>query len=225
MLPKPELILFDLDGTLVDSAPDLALAVTSMLGTLGRPPVGVDVVRGWVGNGVDRLVKRALTGEMQAEPEAALFRRAIESFKSSYEQYNGQASRLYPTVAETLDRLHANGLSMACITNKSEQFSVPLLRSLGVLDYFGVVISGDSVGAKKPDPEPLLAATRRLGFRPEQTLMVGDSMHDVRAARAAAMPVVGVSYGYNHGRPIDEAEPDAVIDRMAELPGLWRVAA
>ncbi len=220
MLKRPELILIDLDGTLVDSVPDLAWAVDRMMTHLGRPAHGADKVRNWVGNGVERLVKRALTEDLHAEPEAALFARALPVFMDYYHQANGKYSRLFPGVEGGLAALAAQGYRLACVTNKAEAFTLPLLEALGVLGRFELVVSGDTTAHKKPHPEPLLHAARHFGIAPAQGLMVGDSMHDVEAARNAGFQVVAVSYGYNHGEDIRAAGPDAVVDSLEQIPPL-----
>lgn len=217
---SPKLILIDLDGTLVDSVPDLAHAVDAMMVDLSLPIHGEEKVRHWVGNGVERLVKRALTGELQAEPEQALYEKAYPVFFEHYTQANGKYSRLFSGVKEGLDLLKQKDLAIGCVTNKAESFTLPLLESKGILDYFQVVVSGDTTPKKKPAPEPLLYAANKLDIEPNQSLMLGDSMHDVEAARNAGFQVVAVSYGYNHGVDIREAKPDAVIDSFVELEQL-----
>ncbi len=216
-LAKPELIVIDLDGTLVDSVPDLAWAVDRTMEAIDRPVHGENEVRHWVGNGVERLVKRALTEELWAEPDEALFERAYPVFYDFYLQANGQYSRLFDGVAEGLKAFADAGFKLACVTNKAADFTLPLLEAKGIRDYFGVVVSGDTCKAKKPDPEPLHYAAREMGFAHDQCLMLGDSMHDVEAARNAGFSVVAVSYGYNHGEDIRDAKPDAVIDRFGQL--------
>ncbi len=218
----PELILIDLDGTLVDSVPDLAAAIDGMLEQLGRPTHGEAKVRDWVGNGMERLVRRALVGRLDGEPDETLFRRAFPIFRDIYHKQNGTASCIYPEVRETLDLLLARGLPLGCITNKAHQFTLPLLQALDMERYFRIILSGDSLPEKKPHPLPLLHAAGQLGANPGNSLMVGDSINDVKAARAASFRVVCVSYGYNHGRDIREAAPDAVIDGFAELLTLIR---
>ncbi|ROR29536.1 phosphoglycolate phosphatase [Inmirania thermothiophila] len=213
-----EAVLLDLDGTLVDSAPDLAAAVDEMLAALGRTPAGEAAVRRWIGNGAPRLVKRALTGEMEAEPDPALFERAYALFLDAYQRHLSEGTRLYPGVAQGLEGLAAMGLRLGCITNKPARFTEPLLARLGIRRYFGVVVSGDTLPRGKPDPAPLLHAAACLKIEPGRTLMVGDSVNDVQAARAAGMRVVCVPYGYNHGEDIAAAQPDAVIASLAELP-------
>ncbi|WP_058555343.1 phosphoglycolate phosphatase [Thiohalocapsa sp. ML1] len=216
----PEMVLIDLDGTLVDSVPDLTRSVDAMMAALDRPPRGEAAVRDWVGNGVERLVKRALIGALDGEPEPADYERAYPIFLALYAAHNGERSRLYPGVREGLDALAARGLKLGCVTNKAACFTEPLLAALGVADRFGVIISGDTLPEKKPSPLPLLHAAEHFGVAPAAALMVGDSISDVKAARAAGFPVVCVSYGYNHGQDIREAAPDAVIDALAELDGL-----
>lgn len=219
-MKKPKLILIDLDGTLVDSVPDLALSVDSMMQHLGRAPWGEERVRDWVGNGVEKLVKRALVGQLEGEPEAAEFERAYPIFLELYQQHNGANSRLYPGVAEGLEYLAAVGYYLGCVTNKAARFSEPLLRSLDVYRWFGIVISGDSLPHKKPDPMPLRHAADFFQLNPHDALMLGDSISDVRAARAAGFQVICVSYGYNHGEDIRLAKPDAVIDSFVDLKAI-----
>lgn len=226
MIPKaPKMILLDLDGTLVDSAPDLAYSVDAMLERLGLPKRGEAQVRHWVGNGVERLVRRALTGTMDGEPDAALYERALPLFMEIYAANTSARSVLYPGVREGLDYLRAAGYRLGCVTNKAGRFTEPVLRELRIRDYFELVVSGDTLSRKKPDPEPLLHAARYFEVGPGEALMVGDSVSDVKAARAAGFRVVCVSYGYNHGMDIRAARPDAVIDSLVQLRGLLEQAA
>ncbi len=219
-LRKPEMVLIDVDGTLVDSVPDLAFCVDQMMGSLGRPPHGETKVRDWVGNGVERLVRRALVGQLEGEPPDEDFARAYPVFLDLYAENTSKRSALYPGVREGLDYLLRSGYSLGCVTNKAEQFTLPLLSDLGIRGAFGIVIAGDTLPVKKPDPGPLLHAAKHFGVPPTQSLMIGDSKSDVSAARAASFQIVCMSYGYNHGEDIRNYAPDAVIDSMAELPGL-----
>lgn len=220
MLNNPEMILIDVDGTLVDSVPDLAFCVDEMMQRLGLPPHGEEKVRQWVGNGVERLVRRALVGQLEGEPDPALFEKAYPIFLDLYAENTSKRSRLYPGVREGLEYLQGAGYKLGCVTNKAAQFTEPLLRDLGIADFFAIVISGDTLPKKKPDPLPLLHAADFFGVAPSESLMIGDSISDVKAARAAGFRIVCMSYGYNHGQDIREAHPDAVIDSMAELPQL-----
>jgi len=214
------MILIDLDGTLVDSVPDLAFSVDAMMDELGLPRRGEPAVRNWVGNGVERLVQRALANDLDGEADPALFARALPVFMRIYRENTSQRSRLYPGVREGLDLLQAAGFRLGCVTNKAEQFTLPLLRDKGILDRFALVVSGDTLERKKPDPAPLLHAAAELDVTPGESLMVGDSRSDVKAARAAGFRIVCMSYGYNHGADIRDEGPDAVLDRLDELPGL-----
>ena len=215
----------DVDGTLVDSVPDLALCVDETMRAVGLPARGESRVREWVGNGVERLVERALTDDLDGMPELALFERAMPVFLDCYQRNTCKRSRLYPGVREGLDRLRAAGFALGCVTNKAGRFTLPLLEALGVRNDFGIVVAGDTLPKKKPDPLPLLHAAEHFGAAPADSLLVGDSISDVKAARAAGFRVVCVSYGYNHGQDIRLASPDAVIDSLAELPALLADAA
>lgn len=222
---QPQMILIDVDGTLVDSVPDLAFCVDAMMERLGRQPRGEAAVRNWVGNGVERLVRRALIGQLDGEPDEEDFERALPVFLELYRENTSQRSMLYPGVRDGIDYLKAAGYALGCVTNKAGQFTEPLLRDLGVRDDFGIVVSGDTLPRKKPDPLPLLHAAEHFGVRPADALMIGDSVSDVKAARAAGFGIVCMSYGYNHGVDIRTADPDAVIDSMVELRGLLEQAA
>ena len=216
-LNRPEMVLIDVDGTLVDSVPDLAYCVDAMMSELGMPRRGEKRVRHWVGNGVERLVKRALVNQLDGEPDETLYARALPVFEALYRDNTSKRSCLYPGVQEALDFLQTTGVRLGCVTNKASQFTLPLLKNLGVDDYFEIVICGDMVERKKPDPQSLLMAAEQLQTEPRASMMIGDSMSDVNAARAAGFQIVCMSYGYNHGEDIRDYDPDAVVDSMTEI--------
>jgi len=218
---KPELIVFDLDGTLVNSVPDLTTAVNRTLQQLGRMPVEEDAVRCWVGDGADMLMRRALARD---ETEAAvnkvsetLLANAMTCFFHNYRMCNGEHSTLYPTVHETLEQLNKMGIPLAVVTNKPKLFSDILLDQLGIAHCFQMVVGGECLANKKPHPEPLLYASMACKTNPLNSLMVGDSRNDVQAAKAACFKVACVDYGYNHGKPIEQSEPDRVIKSLSVL--------
>jgi len=221
-MKKPELILIDVDGTLVDSVPDLAFCVDEMQKHLDLPEHGEAKVRQWVGNGVPRLVERALTDDLNGKPDAKLYEKAYPIFLELYADNVSKRSLVYPGVREGLEWLKQQDLAVGCITNKATQFTLPLLKDLGVHDEFGVIICGDTLPKKKPDPMPLLHAAEHFDVKPENCIMLGDSISDVKASRAAGFNIVCVSYGYNHGEDIRTAKPDAVIDSFVELTELFK---
>jgi phosphoglycolate phosphatase len=221
-MKSTRLILIDLDGTLIDSVLDLAFSIDEMLRQLGRLPAGESKVRNWVGNGVQSLVSRALTGEMHGEPEKALFDQAFPLFMSIYAENTACHSTIYPGVREGLDELKKAGYILGCITNKAGAFTGPLLKKMGLFDDFKIIISGDTLAEKKPHPLPLLHAAEKFDVPPEQSIMIGDSVNDIKAARAAGFKAVAVTYGYNHGLDIRLSEPDVVIDSLAKLPPMLK---
>ncbi|HEX5054907.1 MAG TPA: phosphoglycolate phosphatase [Gammaproteobacteria bacterium] len=222
---RPELIVFDLDGTLVDSAPDLAYCIDATLESLGLPPCGHEQVRRYLGNGAERFVKRALTGEMWQEPEPALYEAALARFLNLYGESNGNHTNVYPGVHEALRRLQSVGISLCVLTNKKRLFTEPLLKAKGLQDFFGFCICGDDLATQKPDPGPLLHAMRRFEVSPSATWMIGDSATDVATARAAGVKILAVSYGYNHGRDIREAKPDGIVDSLLQICTILHLAA
>lgn len=219
-IKKPEMILIDVDGTLVDSVPDLAYCVDEMMKALDMPVHGEAAVRNWVGNGVERLTRRALIGQLDGEPDEALFEKGYPIFLDLYAENTSKRSCLYPGVREGLEYMKAAGYKLGCVTNKAAQFTIPLLKDLGIHDDFENIVCGDTLAKKKPDPLPLLHSAEVLGVTPEKSLMLGDSVSDVKAARAAGFQIICMSYGYNHGVDIRDSNPDVVIDSMAELKDL-----
>lgn len=213
-------VMIDLDGTLLDTVKDLAIAVNLMLGQVGRPPLDETLVRAFVGKGIPNLVKRALAGALNGEPDPALFERALPLYLDCYAGVNGKYTTLYPGVQEGLDELERAGFPLACVTNKSERFTLPLLAQMRIDHYFSIVISGDTLPQKKPDPLPLTHACRHFGIAPAQMLMVGDSLNDAQAARAAGCPVFCVTYGYNEGADVRELDVDAIVGSLLEATRL-----
>ncbi len=215
-------LFFDLDGTLVDSVPDLTAAVNAMLRQLDLPAREEIQVRTWVGNGMNNLIHRALTNDMVGRAEPELFARAKALYRAAYAENLSVYSSLYPGVRAGLAELQAADWPMACVTNKPAEFAHPLLDRLGIGSFFATVVGGECIPHPKPAPDALLLCAERLAVPIKRGLMVGDSLNDVGAARNAGCPVVCVPYGYNHGRDIREAAPDAVIDSIAALPLLLR---
>ncbi len=213
----PDLVMFDLDGTLVDSVPDLAAAIDTMLGRLGRPPAGVERVRDWVGNGAAVLVRRALAGSI--DHDGVDDARAADALAIFLEAYSGghALTTVYPGVPAFLDWLQDNAVKMAVITNKPQRFVQPLLDEVGLGGYFDWLIGGDTLPTQKPDPAALLHVMRQAQVSSQRALFVGDSRNDVLAARAAGIKVVAVSYGYNHGQPIAAENPDLLVDSLIAL--------
>jgi len=224
-LSRPDLIAFDLDGTLVDSAPDLALSIDRMLEEMGRSPAGLARVRSWIGNGVDMLVKRALSFEMWPQGEPQGFAEALPRFMAIYADHVCAHSSLYPGVMAGITTLRAQGYQLACLTNKHSRFTLPLLEKLGIARYLDYVGSGDQFTHHKPHPEPLLRTATHFGLAPEECLMVGDSENDVQAARAAGYNIVCVTYGYRRCQRPQDLGADALIDSIAELPALFKQVA
>jgi len=213
-------VMIDLDGTLLDTVADLAVAVNLMLDKLGRAALDEARVRTFVGKGIPNLVKRSLVGTLNGEPEASLFEIALPLYLDCYASVNGKHTTLYPGVHAGLDALKASGFPLACVTNKSERFTLPLLEQMRLADYFSIVIAGDTLPRKKPDPLPLTHTCRHFGIAPREMLMIGDSLNDAQAARAAGCPVFCVSYGYNEGTDVRELDVDAIVETLFEATKL-----
>lgn len=210
---QPQALLFDLDGTLIDSVPDLASAVDHTLKYANLAPAGEALVRGWVGNGARKLLERAL----QHEQSDADLDSLLPVFFDAYESCCADHTVAYPGVEAALQHWHQRGIQLACVTNKPERFAVKIIHHFGWGRVMPVVLGGDSLPQRKPSPEPLWAACEQLRVDRANAIMVGDSVNDVQAARAAGMPVIAVPYGYNYGGDIREAKPDLVVNQLDEL--------
>lgn len=221
MASRPQLIAFDLDGTLIDSVPDLATAVNRALTDLDAPTSTEDDIRRWIGNGAQVLVQRAWCqdahGEQLSDLQDPNISALYERFLYHYDACKGDATRCYPGVKAALQQLHEHSIPMAIITNKPERFVGPILKSLQLDDYFGLILGGDTLAERKPHPLPLLHAAQHFDVNPTHCWMVGDSRNDILAAKAAGFFSIGVPYGYNHGEPIEAASPDLVVDSLISL--------
>ncbi|MGY4878318.1 phosphoglycolate phosphatase [Vreelandella aquamarina] len=219
MLKGKRLIAFDLDGTLIDSVLDLAVAVRRALDGLGLPEPSDALVKDWVGNGAPMLIERALRWATGSEPDAALNERAYQAFMQHYSDAPNQLTRLYPGAIDTLSAMRAAGMHLVLITNKPERFILPILQHFGMLDYFELCLGGDSLAHKKPHPLPLLHAASHFAVEPDACAMVGDSRHDVAAGKAAGFATFALPGGYNHGEPIALSKPDVLLDSLYQLAG------
>ncbi len=216
-------IVIDLDGTLLHTAPELSDAANRMLRDMDYPPASQELLSSYIGNGISWLVKRALTGEMHSSPDAALYNHALPIFEKHYTELLLQ-SEVFDGVIEGLEAMKAAGFRLGCITNKVERYTTPLLAGIDLAKYFEIVLAGDTLPEKKPHPMPLLHAAKFFGVPIEQLLLIGDSLNDALAARAAGCPVFCVPYGYNHGEPVETLDLDAVIANLpAALPLIKRV--
>jgi phosphoglycolate phosphatase len=209
--PPIRAVLFDLDGTLLDTAPDIAAAANAMLADLGLARRDPAHIATYIGRGIPSLVHRSLTGTLDGIAETSLFDRALALFERRYAEESGRRAEPYPGVVEGLVRIRALGFRLGCVTNKAGRFTQELLDRQDLARFFGCVVSGDTLPRKKPDPLPVVHACDLLGARPEETLLIGDSLNDVLAARAAGCAVWCVPYGYNEGRPVGTLDCDAVV--------------
>ena len=214
--------IVDLDGTMIDTVGDFEVALRLSLADLGWPPVSRVFISRTVGKGSEYLLTRSLA---EVGAPATLYEDAWARYQHHYVGINGQHSDVFAGVVEGLRQLRGAGLRLACLTNKPTAFARPLLAMKGLDGFFEHVFGGDAFARKKPDPMPLLETCKALGTEPARTLMVGDSVNDATAARAAGCPVVLVSYGYNHGEPASSAGADAVVDRIDEIVPRLLVAA
>jgi phosphoglycolate phosphatase len=215
-------VLFDLDGTLLDTAADIALALNRAVAEHGWGPVAEDEVRRMIGRGAPMLVHRAAAAQgrtLDDATHAAVLARFFHHY-GTLQEFDECTAEPYGGVTEALHQLHDAGLHIAVVTNKQQRFATGLLQRLGLSGWVDLVVGGDSCERRKPDPQPLLYACESLHVAPQQALMVGDSINDVQAARAAGIPVVCVPYGYNEGRDPRTLPCDAFVDTLADLPAL-----
>ena len=204
-------VLLDLDGTLLDTAPDIAAAANAMLAELRLPALPPATVRELIGSGIAKLVERCLHAA-----GAPMQEEALQRFRAHYERLNGSAASPFPGVVPALERMRGAGLRLACVTNKAAAFTLPLLDKARLASLFDAVVTADQVGRRKPDPGPFRHACRVLGVAPGESLVIGDSANDAEAARAAGCRVLLVSYGYSEGRDVRAIDSDGVVASLEE---------
>lgn len=221
-LKNKKLLIFDLDGTLINSALDLALAVNYMLKQLNLDTFDEETIHGWVGNGALMLAQRALSGKREIDTtlDDTYVQKALQIFLDYYEAHLCDATIPYPEVPQTLKSLKNRGYTLAIVTNKPFKFVAPILTALKLSNLFELILGGDSLDKKKPDPMPLLHVTKTLHIDVKQSVMIGDSKNDILAANSCGMESVGVTYGYNYGEDINVHKPTIVIDDFSELLAL-----
>ena len=215
-----QLLIFDFDGTLIDSVPDLADATNTMLTTLGKATYPIETIRNWIGNGSRLLVERALVGKVEVLENELTVEEADHAehlFFEAYKNLSGSKTVAYPDVDSGLKKLKDAGYTLALVTNKPIRFVPKILQSFGWQDLFSEVLGGDSLTTKKPDPAPLLHVCEALNVSPEQAIMIGDSRNDILAGQNANMDTLGLSYGYNYGQDIRELNPTEAFDNFADL--------
>ncbi len=218
-LNNKKLLIFDLDGTLIDSSGDLALAVNHTLKTLNLPTFTLDTIHHWVGNGAETLVKRALSGSATIDTtlEENYWREALKIFLDFYSKNLAIETVTYPNVPSTLETLKNRGYILAIVTNKPYPFVEPILKKIGLDDLFEIILGGDSLEKKKPDPMPLFYVCKKLAISPNESVMIGDSKNDILASKSANMNSIGVTYGYNYGESIERYEPTVVYDKFEDI--------
>ena len=207
-------VLFDLDGTLLDTLPDLHAAANGLRRDFGLADLPLEAIASYIGRGIPNLVKRVLAGSMDV-PDGPPPTDGLTSFRAHYERENGRNVRCYPGVIDGLEMLKAKGIPLAVITNKAEAFTLPLLEMTGLAGYFVVVVGGDVLPKNKPDPMALVWACGRIGVSPAHALFIGDSINDLKAGRAAGCPVFLLPYGYNEGGDVHDLDCDAIVPTVA----------
>jgi phosphoglycolate phosphatase len=217
-------VLLDLDGTLLDTAPDIATAANRMRAAFGFQPLEAAVIRGFIGKGISNLVAKVLKDAVGEVGKSAI-KVAVANFEKQYVACFAESSRPFPGVIDGLDALRDKGFRLGCVTNKVAQFSEPLLAATGLAAYFEIVVSGDTLPEKKPHPLPLRHAADFFGCKTEEMLMIGDSLNDAEAARAAGSPVFIVPYGYNEGQELKGLDCDAFIDDLPSALKYVKIAS
>jgi phosphoglycolate phosphatase len=212
--------IIDLDGTMVDTAPDFQVAINRMRDELHLAPLSLDTIVDFVGKGSENLMRRVLGVDFEKSEVESRFDHALERYQHHYLQINGDHSELYAGVHEGLVAMKKGGVRLACVTNKPIAFARPLLEKKGLIDLFEVIYGGDSLAHKKPHPLPMLTVCNDFDLQPAQVVAIGDSSNDSEAARAAGCRVLTVPYGYNHGQPVQTIDTDGIVESLVDAANL-----
>jgi phosphoglycolate phosphatase len=220
MLQDVRAAIIDLDGTMLDTAPDFQVAINRMRAELGLAPLSLETITHFVGKGTENLIRSVLATDYEPPEAARHYEQALASYLRHYIAINGDHTTLYPGVREGLDAMQARNLRLACVTNKPIGLALPLLEKTGLRSYFEIIYGGDSLPKKKPDPFPLLQVCADFKLEPRQVVAIGDSSNDAQAARAAGCPVLNVPYGYNHGQSIQDVDSDGIVETLLDAANL-----
>lgn len=213
-------VIIDLDGTMIDTAPDFLITINRMRADVGLAELDLTTIKNFVGKGSENLVRRVLSLDWDERKVEQEFATAFARYHHHYNQINGQFSSLYPNVVKGLHALRAQGLRLACVTNKPISLALPLLEQKNLKDFFEIIYGGECLPRKKPDPLPLLQVCRDFQLAPAQVLAIGDSSNDAQAAHAAGCPVLLVPYGYNHGEAVQSSETDGIVETLLDAADL-----
>lgn len=218
-MQQKQLLMFDFDGTLIDSAADLTAAVNVMMQQLGRDPYPLSSIKSWIGNGAPMLVKRALSGDIIVNDTLSQtdIQAAEQLFLAAYEALDESQTTAYPEVSSGLKKLNDAGFTLALVTNKPIRFVPQIIEHFGWSPLFSKLTGGDSLPQKKPDPEPLLHTCQALNIDPNHAVMIGDSINDILAGKNAGIDTIGLSYGYNYGQDIRDCNPNFAFDDFKAL--------
>ena len=217
---KISTILFDLDGTLIDSIPDITQALNNMRKKFSLPPIKADAVRNIVGRGFPTTVKKILSIDNSEQEVETIYKEAYQITLTEYTQHMGKHTTIFPNVIDTLIDLKKQNYRTAIVTNKESKHAILTIKHLNLEPYFDLIIGGNTTNNYKPHPEPVYFAMKKLQASPENSIMIGDSKSDIQAAKAANIRSIAVTYGYNHGEPINNAQPDYIINNIGELTNL-----
>ncbi len=220
MLNNIKAAIIDLDGTMLDTAPDFLVAINRMRAEFDLEPLELETIKTFVGKGSENLIQRVLAVDYSEQQVNRHFNAAMAAYQTHYLAINGDHSELYPDVLEGLQAMRSMGLKLACVTNKPIAFTTPLLAKKGLDGFFDLVYGGDSLARKKPDPLPLLQVCSDFDLSAAQVVAIGDSSNDALAARAAGCPVLSVPYGYNHGEAIQNIDSDGIVETLLEAARL-----
>jgi len=223
MLNNIKAVIIDLDGTMLDTAPDFLVAINRMRADFGLTALNIATIKTFVGKGSENLIHRVLAVDYSEQQISRHFDTAMASYQKHYLAINGDYSEIFPGVMPGLQAMRDQGLRLACVTNKPISFTTPLLEKKGLSGYFELVYGGDSLRRKKPDPLPLLQVCTDFDLPPAQVLAIGDSSNDAVAARAAGCPVLSVPYGYNHGEAIQNIDSDGIVETLLEAARLLSI--
>ena len=213
-------VIIDLDGTMLDTAPDFQAAINAMRDEMQLAPMSIETITNFVGKGSENLIRRVLAVDYDERQIALRFDNAMAAYQRHYLAINGDFTTLYPNVREGLQQFQQQSLQLACVTNKPIAFVEPLLKKVGLHKFFDVIYGGDSLPTRKPDPGPFLQVCRDFNLLTAQVLAIGDSSNDALAARAAGCAVLSVPYGYNHGESVQTIDSDGIVASLLEAANL-----